>query len=201
MALLLGELVEVEQGKSLFDVELVHRLPFLPTVGPAALCRHADPPGQHLGHSVGGYDESGARPRTASTGQIRTVIVASGAWATYTPATRSLISRFSAGDLRRLLAGENFQFGRGVFHFLHLSPWHWSLEKWSPRWLIKLCPEYRQVVVGTTVGEHYGSLTIPITEGVALHNMSPVLVCDAHRLQSFRLVKEDSRVLSETLGR
>ena len=34
MALLLGELVELEQGEGLFDVELVHRLPFLPTVGP-----------------------------------------------------------------------------------------------------------------------------------------------------------------------
>ena len=58
MALLLGELVELEQGEGLFDVELVHRLPFLPTVGPATLChRHADPPGQHLGDSVGGDDE------------------------------------------------------------------------------------------------------------------------------------------------
>jgi hypothetical protein len=37
---------------------LVHRSPFLPTVGSAAFCRHADPPpGQRLGDSVGGDDE------------------------------------------------------------------------------------------------------------------------------------------------
>lgn len=42
MTLLLSELVELEQGEGLFDVEgdlmLTHCSPFLPTVGPAALC-------------------------------------------------------------------------------------------------------------------------------------------------------------------
>lgn len=65
VALLLDELVELEQGEGLFDVEsglgLVHRSPFLPTAGSAALCWHADPPGQHLGDGVGGDDENGAR--------------------------------------------------------------------------------------------------------------------------------------------
>jgi len=66
VALLLGELVELEQGEGLFDVEsglgLVHRLPFLPPVGSAALCRrHADRPGQQLGDSVGGDDEAHAQ--------------------------------------------------------------------------------------------------------------------------------------------
>ena len=57
VALLLDELVKLEQGEGLFDVEgglgLLHCLPFLPTLGPAALCRHADPPGQRLGGGVG----------------------------------------------------------------------------------------------------------------------------------------------------
>lgn len=65
VALLLDELVELEQGEGLFDVGsglgLVHRSPFLPTVGPAVLCWHADPPGQHLGDGV---DAGRSRPHS-----------------------------------------------------------------------------------------------------------------------------------------